>query len=81
MKPHPTIFLAALQLMEVDPAESLMVGDSIRHDIDGALATGMRAVLLHRGTPAHPRADELASRGVPVIASLRELLPVMACST
>ena len=38
MKPHPTIFLAALQLMEVDPAESLMVGDSIRHDIDGALA-------------------------------------------
>ena len=73
MKPHPTIFLAALQLMDVSPVEALMVGDSIRQDIEGALAAGMRAVLLHRADSTHPRAEELASRGVPVIASLREL--------
>ena len=73
MKPHPTIFLAALQLMEIAPAESLMVGDSVRHDVEGALAAGMRAVLLHRGEQAHPMAEELASRGVPVIRSLDEL--------
>jgi putative hydrolase of the HAD superfamily len=73
MKPHPTIFLAALRLMDVAPSEALMVGDSIRQDIEGALVAGMRAVLLHRGESTHPRAAELASRDVPVIRSLSEL--------
>lgn len=77
MKPHPTIFLAALQLMEVPPGEALMVGDSIRHDVEGALAAGMRAVLLHRAALPHPKTDELALRGVPVIRSLRELPAVL----
>ena len=77
MKPHPTIFLAALQLMETSPSEALMVGDSVRQDVDGALAAGMRAVLLHRSDSMHPKAAELARRGVPVIASLRELPAIL----
>ena len=48
MKPHPSIFAAALQLVDVSAAEAVMVGDSVRQDIDGALGAGMRAVLLHR---------------------------------
>ena len=31
-----------------------MVGDSVRHDVDGARRAGMRAVLLHRGPDPHP---------------------------
>lgn len=73
MKPHPSIFSAALQLVEVRPGEALMVGDSVAHDVDGALRAGMRAVLLHRGTGDHPRAGELRQRGVPIIRSLAEL--------
>ena len=73
MKPHPSIFRAALQRAGVPPADAIMVGDSIRQDIDGALRAGMRAVLLHRGEDAHPLAHELVARGIATIASLREL--------
>ena len=73
MKPHPSIFSAALQLVDVQPAEAVMVGDSLRHDVEGAIRSGMRAVLLHRGSGAHPRERELATRGVRVIRSLGEL--------
>ena len=38
----------ALERAGVRPDEALMVGDSFKHDIEGALATGMRAVLLRR---------------------------------
>ena len=68
MKPHPSIFEAALQAVGSLPAEAVMVGDSLAHDIEGALAIGMRGVLVARagrqpGTPAE----------LPVIQSLREL--------
>jgi HAD superfamily hydrolase (TIGR01662 family) len=47
-KPHASIFRAVLDLLEVDPREALMVGDTIADDIEGALALGMRAILLDR---------------------------------
>jgi putative hydrolase of the HAD superfamily len=70
MKPHASIFSAALQLVGVEPPDAVMVGDSLRHDIEGALRVGMRAVLLHRGDAPPARASELR---VPVIRSLNEL--------
>jgi HAD superfamily hydrolase (TIGR01662 family) len=73
MKPHPSIFQAALQLLAVEPADSVMVGDHVRQDVEGALKVGMHAVLLHRGHQPHPDAGTLAAIGVPTIASLREL--------
>ena len=48
VKPHPTIFQAALQQLGVEPAEAAMVGDSIEEDIEGARALGMRAILIDR---------------------------------
>ena len=71
MKPHPSIFSAALQLLDVSAAEAVMVGDSVRQDVEGALAIGMRAILLNRGDTAAPAV--VGDRGVPVIRSLREL--------
>ena len=71
MKPHPSIFTAALKLLDVPAADALMVGDSLRHDVEGALGVGMRAVLLNRGDSAAPRVA--ADHTVPVIHSLREL--------
>jgi len=74
MKPHHSIFDTALRLVDVTASEALMVGDNVRQDVEGALGVGMRAALVHRGHEPHPREEELASRGVPVIGSLRELL-------
>ena len=47
-KPHPEIFLHALALLEVEPEEAAMIGDSYEDDIEGARALGMKAFLLDR---------------------------------
>jgi putative hydrolase of the HAD superfamily len=47
-KPHASIFRAVLELLGVEPAEAVMVGDTIADDIEGALALGMRAILVDR---------------------------------
>jgi putative hydrolase of the HAD superfamily len=80
MKPHASIFSAALQLVDTPASEALMVGDSVRQDVEGALEAGMRAALLHRGAGPHPRERELAARGVPVIGSLKELPAILEAS-
>jgi putative hydrolase of the HAD superfamily len=76
-KPHPSIFRTALRLLAVSPEEAVMVGDSYTHDIAGARAVGMKAVLLQRAVRgpvgrAEARRAE-ADDGVPVISTLSEL--------
>jgi HAD superfamily hydrolase (TIGR01549 family) len=48
IKPHETIFRAALERLAVEPAEAVMVGDSLEDDVEGAQALGMRAFLVDR---------------------------------
>jgi len=72
MKPHPSIFQTALEQAGVSAGESMMVGDSLAHDVLGARRLGMRAVLLSRaGVPAGCPAD------VPVISTLTDLPPLI----
>jgi putative hydrolase of the HAD superfamily len=47
-KPHASIFRALLDLLAVEPADAVMVGDTIEDDIEGARALGMRAILVDR---------------------------------
>jgi putative hydrolase of the HAD superfamily len=47
-KPHPDIFRQALQHARCEPGDALHVGDSPEHDVDGALACGLSALLLDR---------------------------------
>jgi putative hydrolase of the HAD superfamily len=68
-KPHASIFRAVLDLLEVEPAEAVMVGDTIADDVEGALALGMRAVLLDR-EGSHAGFE-------PRIESLSELAPLL----
>jgi putative hydrolase of the HAD superfamily len=78
MKPHASIFVAALQLVDVRPEDAVMVGDSLQQDVLGALRVGMRAILLQRDSAPVPRLEELDVRGVRVIRSLAEL-PSILC--
>jgi HAD superfamily hydrolase (TIGR01549 family) len=48
VKPHPTIFLAVLERLEVEPQEAAMVGDTPEDDLEGARGLGMRAFLVDR---------------------------------
>jgi putative hydrolase of the HAD superfamily len=47
-KPDREIFLAALEAAGTHPEETMHVGDSLRDDVEGAQAVGIRAVLLDR---------------------------------
>ena len=47
-KPHPEIFAEALRRAGVQPRAALHVGDSIEHDVEGALGSGLRPVLIDR---------------------------------
>jgi putative hydrolase of the HAD superfamily len=61
-KPHASIFCAVLELLEVEPQEAAMVGDTLEDDIEGARALGMQAVLVDRlglGIDYAPRLDDL----------------------
>lgn len=73
MKPHASIFWAALDQAGVPAAEAVMVGDSYPHDIIGAAQVGMRGVLIDR---AHTPVTRDAS--TEVIHSLRELPSLVA---
>jgi FMN phosphatase YigB (HAD superfamily) len=52
MKPHPRIFHQALELMRLEADECVMVGDSLRADVEGAATLGMKTIWIR------PPADE-----------------------
>jgi HAD superfamily hydrolase (TIGR01662 family) len=68
-KPHASIFRAVLELLDVEPEEAVMVGDTIADDVEGALALGMQAILVDRDG-AHPDFE-------PRIGTLNELPPLL----
>ena len=43
-KPDPRIFQHTLTLLEVDASEAVMIGDSLKADIEGAINAGLEAV-------------------------------------
>jgi len=71
MKPHPSIFEAALKLGGVAASESVMVGDSLSQDIEGARRAGMRGVLVRRSESIE--GSDTTGGAVPIIRSLLEL--------
>ena len=72
VKPHPTIFEAALELLGVRAADAVMVGDSLEEDIEGARALGMQAILIDR-EERHPEVKERLTDlyGLPVALGLQ----------
>jgi putative hydrolase of the HAD superfamily len=68
-KPSLQIFKRALAKHGVSAGEALHIGDSLREDVQGASAAGIKAVLLHR--------DEEAVSGVETIRNLTEVISLV----
>jgi putative hydrolase of the HAD superfamily len=66
-KPDPAIFRAALERLGARAGDAMHVGDSLEHDVAGARAAGVEAVLVARDGAPVPG-------GVRAVASLTELL-------
>jgi HAD superfamily hydrolase (TIGR01549 family) len=75
MKPHRSIFEAALKRAGVEPSQAVMVGDNFAQDIEGARGVGMRGVLVRRSGDIS--AADAQNSDVPVIRSLRELTQLL----
>jgi HAD superfamily hydrolase (TIGR01549 family) len=69
VKPSPTIFAAALDLLGVGADAAVMVGDSPLDDVEGARALGMQAYLIDREARYPERDDAL-----PTLLALPALL-------
>lgn len=66
-KPDPRLFSAALATVSAQAGRSVHVGDSQEHDVAGARAAGLRAILVAREST---RSD---ATGVPAVSSLSAL--------
>jgi putative hydrolase of the HAD superfamily len=59
-KPDPAVYAHALDALGARPADAVMVGDSLRNDVDGPLAAGLRAIWLNRtGEPRPADRDDI----------------------
>jgi putative hydrolase of the HAD superfamily len=71
-KPDGAMFERGLAIAGVDRGAAWHVGDSVAADVEGALAAGVRPVLIARDSPAE------APAGVPLIRRLDELPGLIA---
>ncbi len=65
-KPDGEIFLYAVNRLNVRPEETIFVGDSVKHDYEGAKKAGLKPLLINR--------NEKAFADVEAIKSLNEVL-------
>ncbi len=70
-KPHPSLFLRALDELGVAAGEAVFVGDRLVEDVGGAHRVGMRAVLTHQYRQEQPDGADRAPDAV--IQRLSEL--------
>jgi HAD superfamily hydrolase (TIGR01549 family) len=69
-KPEPAIFHAALSALNATPETTVMVGDSLRRDGEGARRSGMRFIWI---APEDVQAAERSGADRPVLAAATEL--------
>jgi len=76
-KPHPSIFLSALEYFAVPPQQALMVGDKLSMDILGAKNIGMQSAWITRRIKKEQR--ELLDQIKPTIEinHLEELITIL----
>lgn len=72
-KPHPQFYEHALTLAQAKPEEVLHVGDSLRNDVWGSQAIGIRAVWLNRDRLQ----NETSIRPLAEITSLAQLPAIL----
>lgn len=71
-KPAPQMFQTALAGLDCSPSDAMFVGDSLRCDILGAAALGIRTCWVDADLRTHPAADLVIGHVLALEASLAE---------
>ena len=53
-KPDPAVYACALEAVGARPDDAVMVGDSLRNDVDGPVAAGLLGIWLNRTGESRP---------------------------
>lgn len=72
-KPHPRIYLAVTEALDVGPEACLFVGDRVKEDVIGSQALGMWAVLSHEFRQEEPG----SARPTAIVKRFPELVGVL----
>lgn len=79
-KPAPSIFYHCCDLLGVQPADCVMVGDTLETDIQGGLNAGLRAtVWINRNDTVLPKPSPLPHYTVSSVLELPDLLHRIDC--
>ena len=76
-KPDPAVFVHAMELLDVTPDVSIMVGDRYDRDIEGAHAAGMRAVWIRCRDEEIPAGARPPEATIPTVGALPEVLAAL----
>ncbi len=77
-KPSKDFFVTAAREMGLAPAETLMVGDDLESDVEGAIAAGLQAALVRTGKFRDGDAARAKKGGARVAASLAAVVEELA---
>jgi putative hydrolase of the HAD superfamily len=78
-KPDPRIYLHCCELLGVEPAAAVFVGDGANDELGGAERVGMDAILIHKPgeEPPWPEARSFAGPRITSIPGLLDLLDLL----
>ncbi len=62
-KPKPEIYLRLCERLSVTPEQCVMVGDSLKNDVEAPTALGMRALLVSKGPTGVPSVSSVTDLG------------------
>ncbi|MEE9344398.1 MAG: HAD-IIA family hydrolase [Methylococcales bacterium] len=72
-KPEPIMYQQALALLDVDPVETVAIGDRLGTDILGAVRTGIRSIMVLSGVSTEADIEELDYQPTWVMADIRAI--------
>jgi len=79
-KPSSAFFKKALESMNIDSSEAVMIGDDITSDIDGSQKAGIKGILVKTGKFNSQRVEESGVTPFRIINSIRELPEIISSS-
>jgi len=76
-KPHPSIFLLALNKVDMLPAHAVMIGDNPKKDIEGANAVGIDTILITSRSKEYKNIPEDYKKPNYIIKEIPEILTIL----
>ncbi len=76
-KPEPIMYQQALALLNVDPAETVAIGDRLETDILGAVRTGIRSIMLLSGVSTEADLNDSDYQPTCVMADIRAITQML----